>query len=127
MKDNYLELDFSVTPRAGAHDRYVDNDHIRLVKLGPIAFFNKYRLTSSSVKEIEEIDKAHVICLKHKLVSSSRDSEDLSIGFHRSNEARKRKLTNNKTTKGNYHVRICFKGIFWLCRTSIQLHIRVGL
>ena len=44
--------------------------------------------------------------------SSSRDSDDLSTGFHRSNGVRERKLTNNKQTKENYHVRIFFKDIF---------------
>ena len=104
LKDSYLELNFSVTHRAGAHNRYVDDDHIRLFNLRAIALFSKYRLTSSSGKEIEEIDNAHVICLLHKLISSSRDSDDLSIGVHRSIEGRERKLTNNKTTKGIYHV-----------------------
>ena len=106
MKDSYLDLDFNVTHRAGAHARYVDNARIRLVNLGPIALFNKNRLTSSSGKERDEINNAHVICLMHKLISFSRDSDDLSIGFHRSIEARERELNNNKTTKGNYHVRI---------------------
>ena len=44
-------------------------------------------------------------------MSSCGDSDDLSIGFHRRIEARERELTNNKTTKGNYHVRFFF-GIF---------------
>ena len=48
----------------------------------------------------------------YKLISSSRDSDDLSIGFHRSNEARERGLTNSKTTKGNYLVRIYLKDVF---------------
>ena len=78
LKDSYLDLDFSVTHRAGAHDRYFDNDHIRLVNLGPIALFNKYTLARSSGKEIEEIDNAHVIFLMHKLISSSRDGDNLS-------------------------------------------------
>ena len=112
LKDSYLELDFNVTHRAGAHARYINGDHIRLVNLGPVALFNKYRLSSSSGKEIEEIDNAHVICLTHKLISSSRDSDDLSIGFHRSNEVRERELTDIKTTKGNYHVRIYLADIF---------------
>ena len=90
LKHSYLELDFNVTCRAGAHARYADGDHIRLVNSGPTALFIKYRLTSSSGKESEEIVNAHVICLMHKLISSSRDSDDLSIGFHRSNEARER-------------------------------------
>ena len=71
----------------------------------------KYRLASSSGKEIVELDDDHVICLMHKLISSSRDSDELSIGSHRSNAVRERELTNNKTTKGNYHVRIYLKDI----------------
>ena len=112
LKDSYVEIDFSVTHRAVAHARYVDDDHIRLVNLGPIALFNKYRLASSSGKEIEEKDNAHVVCLKHKLLSSSRDSDDLSICFQRSNAVRERELTNNKSTYGNYHVRIYLKDVF---------------
>ena len=48
LKDSYLELDFNVTYEAGAHARYADGEHIRLVNLGPIALFKNYRLTSSS-------------------------------------------------------------------------------
>ena len=90
LEDSYLKSDYNVTPRAGAHNRYVDNDHSRLVNLGPINVFNKYRLTSSSGKEIEEKDIAHVFCLMYKVISSSRDSDDLSIGFHRSSAVRKK-------------------------------------
>ena len=97
MKDSYLDIDFNVTHTAGAQVQYVDNDHIRLVNVGHIPLFNKYRLTSSSDKGIE-IDKAHVICFMYKLLSSSRDNDDLSIGFHRNIEAGERKLTNQKTT-----------------------------
>ena len=72
-----------------------------MVSLGTNALFNINRLKSSSRKEIEEIDNAHVLCLMHKLISSCRDSDDLSIGFHPSIDARERELTNNKSTKGN--------------------------
>ena len=106
LKDSYLEIDFNVTHRAGAPDRYIDKDPIRLVNLGPVALFNKYRITSSSGKEREEIDKAHVICLMHKIISSSREGDHLSVGFHRSNEVGAKELTKNITIKGNYHVRI---------------------
>ena len=44
MKDTYIDLEFNVTYRAGAHAQYADGDHGRLVNLGPIALFNKYRL-----------------------------------------------------------------------------------
>ena len=108
MKDSCVELGFNIGQRAGANDPYADDDQLRLVNLGLIAFFDKYSLTSSSGKEIEKIKTARVICLMHKLISSGRDSDDLSIGFHRSNEARERKLTNNETTKGKYPFRIFF-------------------
>ena len=50
LKNSQLELDFSVTLRACAHNRYVDIDHVRLVNFEPIAILNNYRLTSSSAK-----------------------------------------------------------------------------
>ena len=112
LKNSYLELDFNVTHRAGAHNRYIDDDHIKIVNLGPIAVINKYSITSSSEKEIKEIDNFHVICLMCKLKSISRDSDDLSLGFHRIIGVRERKLTNKKTTQGNYHVRIYLKDFF---------------
>ena len=51
LKDSYLESDFSVT--RGGHVRCVDDDHIRLVNLGPIGMFNEYRLPSSKGKLME--------------------------------------------------------------------------
>ena len=76
-------------------------------------------MTSSIGKETEQIDNAHVICLTYKLLSSSRYSDDLSISFHRSNEAREIELTNNKTTKGIYHVRFYIKNVFVLQNNMI--------
>ena len=112
MKDSYLELDFNVTHRTNAHIRNVDGNHIRLINFVPTALFINYRLTSSSGKEVEEIHNAHVLCLMRKLISSSRDSDDLSLGSHQCNGVRERELTNNKTTKGNYHVRLYLKDVF---------------
>ena len=71
FKDNYLELDFNVTHRAGDYTRYADGDNIRGVKSGGIAFFINYRLTSSCGKEIEEIETALVICFLYKFMPSS--------------------------------------------------------
>ena len=91
---------------------------MRLVNIGPIASFKKYRLTSSSGKEIEEIDNAHVICLMYNLLSSSRDSDDLLFGFHGSTDAREREVTIMETIKGIYQVRFFSKRFLWFCRTS---------
>ena len=48
----------------------------------------------------------------YKLLTSSRGSDDLSIGFDRDRDRRKRELTNNKNIKGKYHMRIYLKDIF---------------
>ena len=48
----------------------------------------------------------------YKLITSSRDSDDLSIGFDRDRGRRQRELTNNKNIKGKYHLRIMLKDIF---------------
>ena len=69
--------------------------------------FNKYRLTSSSGKEIEEEDNAHVICLMYKLKSSSRKNDNSSTGFHRCNEVHERELSKSEQNKGNYRFRFC--------------------
>ena len=69
-------------------------------------------MTSSSRKEMDENDNAHVNCLLYKLISGSRDNDDLSIGFQWSIKAREREMTNNKTITGKYHVRIYLNGFF---------------
>ena len=69
-------------------------------------------MTSSIGKEIEELDNAHVSCLMYKLISSSRDSDDLSIGFQGRIDGREKELTNNNITKGNYLVRNFSKVVF---------------
>ena len=40
----------------------------------------------------------------YKLITSARNTDDLSIGFDRDRERRKRELTNNKNMKGKYHM-----------------------
>ena len=52
----------------------------------------------------------------YKLLTSSKDSDDLSIGFHRNRDRRKNELTNNKTIQGKYHIRIYLKDIFGIAK-----------
>ena len=111
LLNSYLELIFDVL-RVDNSNRYVDANDIRLVNLGPIALFSNYKLTSSSGKHLEEISHAHIVSLMYKLLTSSKDSDDLSIGFYRNRGRRKNELTNNKTIKGKYHIRIYLKDIF---------------
>ena len=111
LLNSYVELDFDVL-HAGTNNRYVDGNNIRLVNLGPIALFNNYKLTTSLGKHLEKIDHAHIVTLMYKLLISSKESHDLSIGFDRDRNRRQRELTINKTQKGKYHVRIYLKDVF---------------
>ena len=111
LLNSYIKLNFDVL-RVDNSNRYVDANDIRLVNLGPIALFSNYKLTTSTGKHLEEINHAHIVSLMYKLLTSSKDSDDLSIGFDRSRGRRKNELTNNKTIKGKYHIRIYLKDIF---------------
>ena len=111
MLNSYIELNFDVL-KAATSNRYADADDIRLINLGSIALFSNYKLTTSSGKHLKKIDHAHIVCLMYKLLSSGGDSDDLSIGFDRSRDRRKRELNNNKTQKGKYHLRIYLKHVF---------------
>ena len=110
LLNSSLELNFDVL-RADNSNRYLDGNDIRLVNLGPIGLFSNYKLTTSSGKHLENIDHAHIVSLMYKLLSSSKGSDDLSIGFDRDRGRRQRALTNNKTQKGKYHVRIYLKDV----------------
>ena len=111
LLNSYLELNFDVL-HAATNNRYADGNDIRLVNLGPIGLFSNYKLTTSSGKHLENIDHAHIVSLMYKLLSSSKGSDDLSFGFDRDRNRRQRELTNNKTQKGKYHVRIYLKDVF---------------
>ena len=47
-------------------------------------------------QHIEEINHAHIVCLMYKLISSARNTDNLSNGFDRDRGRRQRVLTNNK-------------------------------
>ena len=111
LLNSYLELNFDVL-HAATNNRYVDGNDIRLVNLGSIAIFSIDKLTTSSGKQLENIDHAHRVSLMYKLLTSSKGSDDLSICFDRDRNRRQRELTNNKSQKGKYHVRIYLKDVF---------------
>ena len=74
--------------------------------------FSSYKLTTSSGKHLKEINHAHIVSLLYKLLSSSKESDDLSNGVDRSRDRKKRELTNNKNIKSKYHLRIRLRDIF---------------
>ena len=110
MLNSYLELNFDLL-HAAANNRYVNCNDIRLLNLGPIALFSNYKLTTSSGKHLENIGHANIVSLMYKLLTSSRGSDDLSIGFDHDRGRRHRELTNNKNIKGINHLRIYLKDV----------------
>ena len=110
LLNSYLELNFYVL-KAGTNNRYADTDDIRLTNLGAIALFSVYELVTASSKHLEEITHAHFVSLIYKIVTSSKDSDDLSIGFDHNRGRRKNELSNNKNIKGKYHTRIYLKNV----------------
>ena len=111
LLNSYLDLNFEVIKKAD-DSRYGKGNDIRLVNLGPIALFSNFKLTTSSGKHIEDISHAHLVSLMYKLITSSKGSDDLFIGFDRSMTRRRDEMTNNKRVKGKYHVRIMLKDVF---------------
>ena len=111
LLESYIDLNFDVL-NATTNNRYANGADIWLSNLGAIALFSILKLTTSSGKHLENIDHAHIVSLMYKLLTSSRDSDDLSIGFDRDRKRRKRELSKNKNIKGKYHMRIYLKDTF---------------
>ena len=74
--------------------------------------FSIFELTTNSGKHLEDISHAHLVSLMYKLLASSKDSNDLSIGFDNNRKRRKDELTLNKNIKAKYHVKIMLKDVF---------------
>ena len=111
LLNSYLDFSFEVVKRAD-NSRYGNGNDIRLVKLGPVALFSNFKLATSSGKHFEDISHAHLVSLMYKLITSSKDSNDLSIGFDSSRNRRRDELAQNKNIKGKYHVKIMLKHVF---------------
>ena len=48
----------------------------------------------------------------YKLITSSKDSNDLSVGFDNNRNRRRDELALNKNIKGKYHLKIMLKDVF---------------
>ena len=111
LLNSYLDLNFEVIKK-NDDSRYANGNDIRLVNLGLVALFSNFKLTSSSGKHLADISHTHLVSLMYKLITSSKDSIDLSIGFGHSRNRRRDELALNKIIKGKYHVKIMLKDVF---------------
>ena len=111
LLNSYLDINFEVIKKVD-DSRYRNGNDIRLVSLAPIVLFSNFKLTTSSGKHIEDISHTHLVSLRYKLITSSKGSDDFSIGFDRSRVRRKDEITTNKNVKGKFHLRIMLKDVF---------------
>ena len=82
-----------------------------------MALFIKNRLTSSTAKQLWEIDNAHVICLRYNYISANKDSHDILLGFRKNVEALEIKFADKKQLRKKLVLEI-FIRCFWFCRAS---------
>ena len=111
LLNSYLDLSFEVTKKDD-NSRYANGNDIRLVNLGPVALFSNFKLRTNSGKHLEDISHTHLVSLMYKLITSSKDSNDLSIGFDHSRNRRRDELALNKKIKGKNHVKIMLEDVF---------------
>ena len=111
LLNSYPDVNFEVIKKAD-NSRYGNGNDIRLINLGPIALFSNFKLTKSSGKHLEDISHAHFLSLMYKLITSSKNGDDLSISFDRSRERRRDELALNKNVNDKYHLRIILKDVF---------------
>ena len=116
-----MDLNFEVIKKAD-NSRYANGNDIRLINLGSFALFSNFKLTTSSGKRLEDISHAQIVSSMYKLITSIKDSDNLSIGFVRSRNRRKNELAQNKSVKGKYHVRIKLKDVFGFAEHQENLH-----
>ena len=107
----YLDLNFEVVITAD-NSRYANGNVIRLVHLGPLAFFGNNRLTTGLGKTSEDVRQAHIVTFNYKLMTSSAQDDNLSIGFDRDRDRKQRELTFNKNVKRKLHIRSLLEDVF---------------
>ena len=110
LQNSYISLEFEVLKNDNT--RYVDNDQISLVNFGPVALFSEAKLVTSSGKHLEKVDNLHPVWLMYKLLTSNKQTSQLMYGFEESENTRRLELTNHKTEKGTFFVRIKLKDLF---------------
>ena len=110
LQNSYISSEFEVLKNDNT--RYANNDKINLVNFGPVALFSEAKLTTSSGKHLEKVEKLQPICLMYKLLTSSQQTSQLMYGLEESTTIRRQELTNNKTEKGTFFVRIKLKDLF---------------
>ena len=125
LLNSYLDLNFEVIKKAD-NSRYGNGNDMGLINLGRIALFSNFKLTTSSGIHLKHISHAHIVSLMYKLISSAKDTNDLSINFDHSHNRRRDDLTSKKNVKGKYHLRIVLKDVFGLAEHQEKATFGLG-
>ena len=125
LLNSYLDIYFDVL-HAVTNNTYENGDDIRLVNLGPIALVSIYKLTTSSEKHLKDFNQTHIVSLRLKLKTSSKDSDDLSLGSDRDHNRKQRELTNLENIKRKYHIRIMPEDAFGFAEHSEKATYGLG-
>ena len=110
LQNSFIGLEFEVLKNDNT--RFVDGNQISLINLGPIALFSEASIRTSSGKHLEKIDNLHCVSLMYKMLCTIKNTSEPMYGFEIDNAVRRLELTNNKTEKGTFFVRIKLKDIF---------------
>ena len=86
----FFEKKFGIIKKTDNSRCAANGNDMRLVNLGPIGFLNNFKLTTSSGKHLEDISHSHIACLMYKVITASKSTDDMPIGFDSSRGRRKR-------------------------------------
>ena len=107
LQNSCISLDFEVVKNDDII--YVDTDRIALVNFGPVALFSEAKLTTSSEKHLEKVGNLHIISIMH---TSQQQTSELMYEFEESVTIRRQELTDNKTEKRTFFVKIRLTDLF---------------
>ena len=110
LQTSYISVEFEVLKNDNT--RYANGDEISLINFGPNALFSEAKLVASSRKHVEKLDNLHPIFLMYELLTSTQQTSQLMDGFEESVTIRRHELTNHKTEKRTFFVRIKLKDLF---------------
>ena len=105
MKDSYLDLELDVKHKSG-NALYANGGRIALVKLGPLAFFKKHKVTRFHGKNAAIIENANIACLMYNLLESSTDIDHLARDLFRSIGVCEKEIPNLKKTERKNQIRV---------------------
>ena len=118
MKDVCLELKLCAKQQAAGCSLNADRNHIISMNLGLLALFSKNMLSSSSAKDVENIEKALIACSINKVIKNSKLSDVLSISCDRYFYFREQRLTINENNQWISQIRVTLTDIFGFAEQS---------